>query len=76
MKYKVIDTRFSLVYDTHTRKNSGRLDRFKIGDVVTWESDAGSGNVWFLDHNGNRGKIEAGCVDNLVRRGTLEETNE
>lgn len=41
------------------------------GDVVLHVSDAPNGNVWFLDSEGNRGKIECGEVGNLVRRGAI-----
>lgn len=52
-------------------------DRYKTvtpGDEVLHESTAPNGNVWFLDPDGERGKIECGEVGNLIREGSIEQT--
>ena len=75
-KYKVLSNEFHLTYDTHTKKYSGPVQSPGVGAAVWWESDSPNGNVWFIDEDHNRGKCEAGEVNNLVRRGLLEVYND
>lgn len=64
-------------YDSDVRAPSPR--RYKThppGTRLVLNSEAPNGNVWFIDPDGERGKIECGQVSNLTARGTLEEIPE
>lgn len=43
------------------------------GTILRFESEAFNGNVWFVDPEDERGKTEAGSLENLTRKGTLKE---
>lgn len=45
---------------------------FAAGDLLLHASDAPDGTVWFFDKSGDRGKIDSGEVQNLVRSGVLQ----
>lgn len=62
-----------LAYGSHTRSSVCHYKTIEPGTIVTLDSVAPNGNVWFIDHEGKRGKIEAGCISNLERRGVVAE---
>lgn len=45
----------------------------KKGEILQHDVDCDNGNVWFIDKDGDRGKIEAGCVQNLINRDILQK---
>ena len=53
--------------------NPKRIVEHAAGTVLTLESESPSGNVWFRDPQGYRGKIECGEVRNLTRDDRLVE---
>lgn len=53
--------------------NPKRIREHEAGTVLTLDSESPNGNVWFIDPDGERGKIEAGEVRNLTLDGRLEE---
>lgn len=45
------------------------------GTTLVWEDDSPSGNVWFnveIDGFKYRGKIESGCITNVIKDGKIE----
>lgn len=71
-KYKVLK-RMDLAYGSHTRSSVCHYKTIEPGTIVTLDSVAPNGNAWFIDHEGKRGKIEAGCITNLERRNIVVE---
>jgi hypothetical protein len=70
-KYVVVDT-IPLGYDSDVRAPTPRrFKRHQAGAVLTHDGDAPNGNVWFIDGDGDRGKIESGSINNLVKRGVI-----
>ena len=64
----------TLGYDSHCRAPTPRrIKQHDPGAILSLDSEAPNGNVWFIDESGERGKIEAGEVRNLTRDGRLEE---
>lgn len=58
-----------LGYGSHVREPTPK--RYKThppGTILQLDSEAPNGNVWFLDPEGERGKIECGQVSNLNGR--------
>lgn len=69
--YKVLKP-LSLGYGSTTRTPTpSRYKTIQPGIEVTLESVAPNGNVWFIDHEGERGKIEAGDISNLEQMGVV-----
>lgn len=57
----------TLGYDSHVRAPTPRRIKIhKPGTELTLSSEAPNGNVWFIDPDGERGKIECGEVRNLT----------
>lgn len=69
-KYKVLKS-MHLAYGSHTRCSVCHYKAIEPGAIVTLDSVAPNGNVWFIDHENKRGKIESGCITNLEKRGTV-----
>lgn len=69
-KYKVLKP-MDLGYGSHTRCYVRNWKTIEPGTIVMLDSVAPNGNVWFIDDEGKRGKIEAGCITNLERRGVV-----
>lgn len=44
--------------------------QLKVGDVLKWDGDSPSGNVWFY-FNGKRGKTENGSIHNILKKDVL-----
>ena len=56
-----------LGYDSHTRQlTPSRFKRHGVGALLTLDTVAPDGTVWFFDEDGERGKIDAGSVENLL----------
>ncbi len=67
----------TLGYGSHVREPTPKQWRtMKIGELLTLDSEAPNGNVWFIDPQGNRAKIECGQVSNLTKRGDVMEMPE
>jgi len=47
--------------------------RHQPGTILHLQSEAFNGNVWFVDPDGERGKIECGQVSNLTSNGRVVE---
>jgi hypothetical protein len=45
----------------------------KPGSIIHLDMEAPNGNVWFIDEDGERGKIECGAVRNLTKDGHIME---
>lgn len=71
-KYKLLQP-MDLAYGSHTQSSVCHYKTIPAGTIVMLDDIANNGNVWFIDHEGQRGKIEAGCISNLERRGVLIE---
>ena len=71
-KYKVLKP-MDLAYGSHTRSSVCHYETIEPGTIVMLDDIANNGNVWFIDHEGKRGKIAAGCISNLKLRGILIE---
>lgn len=48
-----------------------RYKTHQPGEILELSSEAPNGNVWFIDQDGERGKIECGQVSSLVRDGEV-----
>jgi hypothetical protein len=71
-EYEVLEP-LTLGFGSHTRQLSpSNYKTYKRGEVLTLDSESRNGNVWFIDKDGDRGKIESGSVQNLVRRGMVK----
>ena len=67
-------TNLNLSFGTSTRNsNPTHIIRYKAGEELVLDTEADNGNVWFEDSQGRRGSIMSGSVENLVRRGVLEQ---
>lgn len=76
MKY-LVEKSIHLGYDSHTqRPTSSRHKEIKPGAVLTLDSEAPNGNVWFFDEDGERGKIECGAVSNLLKDGRVSRISD
>jgi hypothetical protein len=63
-----------LGYGSHVRHTTPtRHKLMQPGTLLRLQSEAPNGNVWFLDPDGERGKIECGEVRNLTRDGRVVE---
>lgn len=51
--------------------SSGRRIEIPVGDIITFESEAPDGKVWFY-HNDKRFYTESGSVKNMLRAGVIE----
>lgn len=68
----IVNKQIVLGYDSHVhRPTSPRHKVIEPGAVLTLDSEAPNGNVWFIDEDGERGKIECGSVSNLLRDGRV-----
>jgi hypothetical protein len=47
-------------------------NKYVCGDILILDSVADNGNVWFIDINGKRGKIECGSISNMVQIRLIE----
>ena len=72
-KFRVL-TKLTLGFDStiHAPVPS-KYKSYTIGDILTFQSDAPNGKVWFTDDKGLKGMTEAGEVENLVDNGTIKE---
>lgn len=74
MRKFIVKKRISLGYDSHVRQPTPTRYKFHdVGSHLDLDSESPSGNVWFIDKDGERGKIESGEVSNLTKDGRLEE---
>lgn len=72
--FRVTQEPMILRYGSHTRHLSGTHSKtWPIGSVLQLDDESPNGNVWFIDPDGERGKIEAGSVSNLICRGSVRE---
>lgn len=64
----------TLGYGSHVRQPTpSRFVTQEKGTILSLDSEAPNGNVWFFDEDGKRGKIECGEVANLTKDGRLVE---
>jgi hypothetical protein len=69
-----VEKEFTLGYDSSVRNPTpSRFRRIEVGEILRLNGESASGNVFFIDAEGRRGKTEAGEVANLTRRGILVE---
>jgi hypothetical protein len=61
-----------LWFGSTTRDPNGEPKALAPGTLITLDSVAPNGNVWFHTPEG-RGKTESGSVENLLRGGLIEE---
>jgi len=74
MRTFIVQKPITLGYDSHTRQPTPtRYKRHEIGAVLMLDSEAPNGNVWFIDSDKERGKIECGEVSNLTKNGRVVE---
>ena len=69
-KYKVLKS-MHLAYGSNTRSSVCHYKTIEPRAVLTLDSVSPNGNVWFIDHENKRAKIEAGCITNLEKRGIV-----
>ena len=66
--FKVVGT-IRLGYGSDTRHPMPRTERdIPNGTLITLESEARDGTVWFYDENKLRAKIECGSIENLMKQ--------
>lgn len=71
-KYLVHKEPLTLGYDSHVHAPTPRRHKtHPVGTVLTLDCEAPNGNVWFIDEDGERGKIACGSVENLIKRERL-----
>ena len=76
MKIYVVRKSISLGYGSHVRNpNPNRIKIHEAGSILRLDSEAPNGNVWFIDSDGERGKIECGSVANLTKNGLISLQN-
>lgn len=72
MRTYIVQKPLRLGYDSHVRAPTPtRYKTFQSGVTLRLDSQAPNGNVWFIDPDGERGKIECGAVSNLLRDGDI-----
>lgn len=72
MKNYLVKNEITLGYGSHTRRpNPSRYKSIKPGALLTLDAEAANGAVWFIDEDGERGKIDCGEVKNLIRDGRI-----
>lgn len=65
----------ALGYDSDVRNPTpARVKIHAPGSRLLFNQETTSGNVWFFDGDGERGKIECGELANLTRSGRILET--
>ena len=65
-----------LGYGSHVRRLSpSRYKTHPPGTLVRLDVQAPDGTCWFIDPDGERGKIESGSVANLERREVIRPAN-
>ena len=75
MRQFTVQKAISLGYDSHVhRPTPPRRKALEQGSIIRLDSEAPNGNVWFIDEDGERGKIQCGEVRNLTRDGRIVET--
>lgn len=68
-EYEVLSP-ITLRYGSNTRNpNPSKCKIIPAGSILVLDSVANDGNVWFIDECGERGKIECGSIENLLREG-------
>jgi hypothetical protein len=73
MKSFIVQQPIQLGYDSNVHNPNPKIYKtHKEGSVLLLSSEAPNGNVWFIDSDGERGKIECGEVQNLIDRGVLK----
>lgn len=73
MKTFIVQKPITLGYDSHVRAPTpSRYKTHQPGAVLTLDTEAPNGNVWFFDSEKERGKIECGEVGNLIGDGRLK----
>jgi hypothetical protein len=74
MRIFTVMKEFYLGYGSHTRQLTPSTYKMQsVGTRLSLDGEAPNGNVWFIDQNGDRGKIECGEVKNLVADGRVVE---
>ncbi len=66
---------FSIGIGSHSRNPNTTSLMIPKGTLLKWDSDSASGNVWFrveIEGVKHRGKIESGCITNVIRHGKIE----
>lgn len=69
---------FSIGIGSHAHNPNSKPLTIPKGTELTWDCDAPNGNVWFyVTINGvlHRGKIESGCVQNVIDQGLIKLKN-
>jgi hypothetical protein len=73
MKSYIVQKPIQLGYDSNVHNPNPQIYKnHREGSVLLLSSEAPNGNVWFIDSDGERGKIECGEVQNLIDRGVLK----
>jgi hypothetical protein len=66
------DRPFRGIFGSHVRNPNGFGRDIEAGETIRFDDVAENGNVWFY-HNGERFKIEAGSLENLINRNRITE---
>ena len=75
MRQFTVQKPISLGYDSHVhRQTPPRHKTLMPGSIIRLDDEAPNGNVWFIDEDDERGKIQCGEVRNLTRDGRIVET--
>ncbi len=74
MKRYLVRKAIRLGYDSHVRAPTpSRFKEHQPGSELTLSSEAPDGTVWFIDSDGERGKIDCGEVRNLTADGRVRQ---
>lgn len=71
----VVTADMSIGIGSHSRNPNTTSLPIPMGTILTWDTDAPNGNVWFyatIDGEKYRGKIECGRITNLINSGKIE----
>lgn len=68
----LVTSPFRLEYNTHTKSQVCSERMLDMEEILVLDNESSNGNVWFIDKNEARGKIQCGCVKNLVNRGAVK----
>lgn len=52
--------------------NPTHYKEHKIGAILKLDSETPNGNVWFIDSDGSRGRVQCGSVQNLINIGNIK----
>src|SRR5262249_13801084 len=62
----------TLLFNSHKRRTTGDRASLPAGTVLTLDSEAAIGNVWFRTPLG-RARADHGSVEDMLRAGVIEE---